>query len=144
MTNLQSTPFWHYIQLRSCGLSTYAQGAWVHKMHVTASDFKIYHNAILSHREQKIRPTQSKTEIGCRVEWVYILVSSISKVTFFVCHMSIFHELHFVGVQNPNITSFYLAFQYSIIARQRYVRLKLIYFYIITLLSGICEEIILK
>jgi len=24
--------------------------------------------------------------------------------------MSIFHELHFVGVQNPNITSFYLAF----------------------------------
>ena len=33
-------------------------------MPVTASDFKIYHNAILSHREQKIRPTQSKAELG--------------------------------------------------------------------------------
>ena len=30
-----------------------------------------------------------------------------------------------------------------IIARQRYVRLKLVYFYIITLSSGICQEIIL-
>lgn len=35
-------------------------------MPVMASDFKIYHNAILSQREQKIRPTQSKTEIGYR------------------------------------------------------------------------------
>lgn len=35
-------------------------------MPVTVSDFKIYHNAILSQREQKIRPTQSKTEIGYR------------------------------------------------------------------------------
>ena len=38
-------------------------------MPVTASDFKIYHNAILSQREQKIRPTQSKTEIWCRGEF---------------------------------------------------------------------------
>lgn len=35
-------------------------------MPVTASDFQFYHNAILSQQEQKIRPTQSKTEIGCR------------------------------------------------------------------------------
>ena len=35
-------------------------------MPVTASDLKLYHHAILSQREQKIRPTQSKTEIGCR------------------------------------------------------------------------------
>ena len=33
-------------------------------MPITVSDFKIYHNAILSHLEQKIRPTQSKAELG--------------------------------------------------------------------------------